>query len=210
MVFWIMLHVSEEHQDDSRNGSSPDEFNALQVVIGALRPLGTEARHRILDSAATFLGMPPSNAKFASPHSPELVSRSAPGAQRPPYSEDTSMSPKDFLLEKEPKTDVERIACLAYYMTHYRAVPHFRTVDLSQLNTEAAQPKFSNTTVSANNAVKMGYIVPSSRGQRQLSAIGERFVRALPDRDAAKNVLTSIRRRRSRRKSVSAEAADEE
>jgi len=47
------------------------------------------------------------------------------------------MSPKDFLLEKQPRTDVERIACLAYYLTHYRATPHFKTIDLSILNTEA-------------------------------------------------------------------------
>ena len=35
------------------------------------------------------------------------------------------MSPKDFLMEKAPNTDVERIACLAYYLTHYRSTPHF-------------------------------------------------------------------------------------
>jgi hypothetical protein len=197
---------SEELHDEGRNGSSPDEVNALQAVIGALGPLGKEARHRILDSAATFLGIL-SGLKLANSQLPEIAPRPVPLSHRSPYSEDTSMSPKDFLLEKEPKTDVERIACLAYYMTHYRSTPHFKTVDLSQLNTEAAQPKFSNTTVSANNAVKMGYIVASSRGQRQLSAIGERFVRALPDRDAAKAALTSLRRRRLKRKSAAVAGA---
>ena len=173
-----MVHP-EERQEVSVNGSSVDEFNALQAVIGALGPLGSEARHRIMDSAATFLGMSASS-KLGVAQTSEIAPRPGVYAARLPFSEDTSMSPKDFLLEKEPKTDVERIACLAYYMTHYRATPHFKTADLSQLNTEAAQPRFSNTTVSANNAVKMGYIVPTSRGQRQLSAVGERFVRALP------------------------------
>jgi hypothetical protein len=111
------------------------------------------------------------------------------------------MSPKEFLLEKEPRTDVERIACLAYYLTHYRSTPHFKTVDLSMLNTESAQPKFANTAYSSNNAVKMGYLVPSIKGQRQLSAIGERFVRALPDREAAKAALDSLRRRPHGKKS---------
>jgi hypothetical protein len=119
------------------------------------------------------------------------------------------MSAKEFLLEKQPKTDVERIACLAYYLTHYRGSPHFKTTDLSMLNTEAAQPKFANTTYSSNNAVKMGYLVPSTKGQRQLSAIGERFVRALPDREAAKAAIEVIRRKprakRSRKNSTSAE-----
>lgn len=114
-------------------------------------------------------------------------------------------------MEKAPKTDVERIACLAYYLTHYRSTPHFKTLDISLLNTEAAQPKFSNTAYSANNAVKLGYIVPSSKGQRQLSALGERFVQALPDRNAAKDVLLSLRRklRAKRKRSSPGDSAEE-
>jgi hypothetical protein len=120
------------------------------------------------------------------------------------------MSPKDFLMEKAPKTDVERIACLAYYLTHYKATPHFKTLDISQLNTEAAQPKFSNAGYSANNALKLGYIVSSVKGHRQLSGLGERFVQALPDRNAAKEVLLSLRRKnRGKRKRTSVEAEEE-
>jgi hypothetical protein len=110
------------------------------------------------------------------------------------------MSVKDFILEKQPRTDVERLACLAYYLTHYRGTPHFKTIDLSLLNTEAAQPKFANAANSANNAVKMGYLVPSVKGQRQLSAFGERFVRALPDRDAARASVETMKRRKRSRK----------
>ena len=121
------------------------------------------------------------------------------------------MSPKDFLVEKAPKTDVERIACLAYYLTHYRATPHFKTLDISVLNTEAAQPKFSNTAYSTNNAVKMKYVVPATKGYRQLSALGERFVQALPDREAGKEVLLSMRRKnRSKRKRTASESPVEE
>jgi len=126
------------------------------------------------------------------------------------YSEDTSMSAKDFLLEKQPRTDVERIACLAYYLTHYRGMPHFKTIDLSMLNTEAAQPKFANTAYSSNNAVKLGYLVPSTKGQRQLSAVGERFVRALPDREAARAALEAVRRRpRTKRSRVNSTNGEE-
>ena len=114
-------------------------------------------------------------------------------------------------MEKAPKTDVERVACLAYYLTHYKGTPHFKTLDISQLNTEAAQPKFSNAGYSTNNALKLGYIVSSTKGHRQLSALGERFVQVLPDRKAAKEVLLSLRRRnRGKRKRTSADTADEE
>lgn len=172
---------------------APSEFNALSAVIGALQPFDDEARRRIVDATVTFLRIGRSGRTADTvPFDPP---RSGTGAQHAPFSENTQMSPKEFLLEKQPRTDVERVACLAYYLTHYRGSPHFRTLDLSVLNTEAAQPKFANTANSANNAVKLGYLVPSTKGQRQLSAVGERFVRALPDRDAAKAALESVRRR---------------
>lgn len=194
-------------------GKAPDEFQVLQIVIAALRDLDHEARNRILDSAATFLGVATGLAR-STPNANEILARSAsPNASnsRAPFSEDTTMSPKDFLVEKAPKTDVERIACLAYYLTHYRATPHFKTLDISVLNTEAAQPKFSNTAYSTNNAVKMKYVVPATKGYRQLSALGERFVQALPDREAGKEVLLSMRRKnRSKRKRTASESPVEE
>jgi hypothetical protein len=112
------------------------------------------------------------------------------------FSNDTSMTPKEFLIEKQPRTDVERIACLAFYLTRYRDTPHFKTLDISKLNTEAAQPKFSNAANATNNAVKRGYLVHSVKGQKQLSAGGELFVRALPDREAARSAMASLRPRR--------------
>ena len=116
------------------------------------------------------------------------------------FSEDRSISPKEFMLEKQPRTDVERVACLAYYLTHYKATPHFKTLDISKMNTEAAQPKFSNAAKAVDNATKMGYLVPATKGNKQISAAGEQFVQALPDRDAAKEVMTKSRQRHRMRK----------
>jgi hypothetical protein len=79
-------------------------------------------------------------------------------------------------------------------------MPHFKTLDLAKLNTEAAQPKFSNAGYSSTNALNMGYLAPAVTGHRQLSAAGEQFVRALPDRDAAKAAMASARPRRRVRK----------
>jgi hypothetical protein len=177
---------------------SPSDLEAFQAVVRALSPLNPEMRQRIFDAAATFLGL-------AAPRPSTLRSTSESGPasshQRPSYSDDTSMSPKQFLLEKQPQTDVERVACLAYYLTHYRDQPHFKTLDISKLNTEAAQPKFSNAANSVNNSVKRRYLVPSTKGLRQLSAAGERFVLALPDRSEARQAMVAFRPRRSSRRS---------
>jgi hypothetical protein len=72
-------------------------------------------------------------------------------------------------------------------------------VDLSALNTEAAQPKFSNATLAANNALTAGLLVQAGGGSKQLSSAGETFVQLLPDRDAAKASLKSVRKRRAKK-----------
>ena len=130
---------------------------------------------------------------------PSIQGRSRAHAQLAPssgFSKKTELTPKQFLHEKEPQTDVERIACLAYYLAHYRDQSHFKTVDLSRLNTEAAQLKFSNTAVAASNADRRGLIAAAGKGLRQISAVGELFVDALPDRAAAKQVLGKLKPRK--------------
>ena len=112
----------------------------------------------------------------------------------------TELSPKQFMMEKSPQTNVERIACLAFYLTHFRDTPHFKTLDISRLNTEAAQPKFSNASMTVNDAAKAGVLVPAGKGNKQLGAVGEQFVVALPDRDAAKAILAKTRKRKARKK----------
>jgi hypothetical protein len=105
-----------------------------------------------------------------------------------------------FNFEMEPLPDVERLACLAFYLTHYLDMPHFKTLDLSRLNTEAAQRKLSNPTVAANNAMRDGFFVQAPKaGYKQLSAMGERFVQLLPNREAAQQVKQRMSSRRSRR-----------
>jgi hypothetical protein len=179
------------------------ELASLQTIIEALQGFDTEARRRIFDTVATFLQIYSSSpASTLEATAPDRVapSRATP---YPAFSSDSTLSPKDFLFEKQPRTDVERIAALAYYLAHFRDTPQFKTLDLSKLNTEAAQPKFSNAASSANNAVKRGYLVPTTKGQRQLSAAGERFVAALPDRDAARAAMAQGQPRRRQKRTPS-------
>jgi hypothetical protein len=116
------------------------------------------------------------------------------------FSEDRTQSAKEFLRDKRPSTDVDRVACLAYYLTHYRDTPHFKTLDISTLNTEAAQPKLTNASMAVDNATKAGLLVQALKGAKQLSAAGETYVQHLPDREAARENLKAVAvRRKSRR-----------
>jgi hypothetical protein len=187
---------SADRVDD--NGA--EDAAVLAEFITKLGRLSPESRQRIIETLSTFFDAKLPSAKSGLDQRHYLPTISGFGEAKP-------ISAKQFLLEKEPRTDVERVACLAFYLTHYADTPHFKTLDLSRLNTEAAQPKFSNAAVAVENATKMGYLVPAMKGHKQLSAAGERFVQALPDREAAKATMNSFRSRLRRRKK-SEEALD--
>jgi len=187
------------------------ELEALQTIISSLSPFKRDAQLRLLGAATTFLNLhgvtfPKTTESrnvwgdfFPSPTTAKVPQSAQPDADRSKFSNRPDLSPKEFLMDKDPRTDVERAATLAFYLTHYRNQPEFRTLDISKLNTEAAQKKFSNAAVTVDNATKLNFLVPASKGFKQLGAMGERFVQALPDHEAAKAVRASVRRRRGRK-----------
>ena len=187
-----MTEVSASNSD----GPDSEELSTLQSVLSLLQTLEPNARQRILATVSAFYGFVP----YTSPVRPSNAPQSTPLASSSGFSTDRTPSPKDFLFEKRPQTDVDRIACLAYYLTHYRDTPHFKTLDLSKLNTEAAQLKLSNAAYATDNAARAGLLVPASKGTKQLSALGELYVEALPDRAAAREAIARAKPRRNKRR----------
>jgi hypothetical protein len=174
-----------------------DDFEALSMIVGALKQLEPDAQRRVLQSVQTFLGLQPQHG--ATLREADTL-RPLGTVSDQDFSRDRTLSPKEFLRDKKPTTDVERATCLAYYLTHYRDAPHFKTVDISTLNTEAAQPKFSNAAVAVDNARSRGFLVPATKGNKQITAAGEKFVELLPDRAAAWEAIRTLRPRRSSKK----------
>lgn len=195
------------------NENSPNTFNAdervkereaFNVVADEMQSLSREAQIRLLRLLLTHFDITLGSDFYAS--SPPTA---IPLVQSPSFSEDRSLTPKQFMLQKKPTTDVERVACLAYYLTHYRDQQYFKTLDLSKLNTEAAQVKFSNAAKAVDNAAAKGYLGQVGGGRKQLSANGELYVQALPDREAARAAIAHARpRRKSRSKGESKASAE--
>lgn len=177
-----------------------DEAAALTSLVSALAPLDQSARIRLLRTISTFFELTGADVYPESSVAQRATAIEAErrGAAQPSFSEDRSLSAKAFMLEKRPQQDTERIACLAYYLTHYRDQPTFKTLDLSKLNTEAAQIKLSNPTRAVDSAAAAHFLIPAGGGTKQLSAIGEVYVQALPDRSAAKEAIASLKKKRSR------------
>jgi hypothetical protein len=174
-------------------GSARDnqDHDVLSNVIRELKAVSEEERARLLATVLTYFGL--SGSAGVAP-SRGIGPQGSAATAAPPsvagYTKSPEVSAKQFMLEKQPKTAVERIACLAYYLTHYRNVPQFKTIDLSKLNTEAAQPKFTNAAYSVRDAVLQRYLAPAQKKFKQLSAMGEQYVTALPDRTAARAAMT--------------------
>jgi len=183
------------------------EIEVFKDITYSLSKLDKKTQIRIIQSILTFLGIKSDEAVRNKSVLP-LPSTAVKSEEIQPFissfSEREEMSPKEFILLKKPHTDVERIACLAYYLMYYRNTQHFKTIDISKLNTEAAQIKFSNTTYAVQNATNKGFLVPSTKGNKQISAVGEQYVQALPDREAANEVLkTFLKRSRKTRRAKS-------
>src|SRR5712664_4147279 len=86
------------------------ELAAMGLVLTALKGLSQEEGKRVLDWVRRKLGHEGTVIK------PETVAGGSDmfrGVGLRP------VGPKQFLTEKKPRTDVERVACLAYYLAHY-------------------------------------------------------------------------------------------
>lgn len=179
-----------------------EDREVLQNIIDGLSPLSEESRAKVIRTVLTYFDL---NLSISHPHESRPAASGKQHVQvagEYRFGSNPQLSPKSFLLAKQPRTDVERVACLAYFLMHYRDQPHFKTVDISKLNTEAAQVKFSNAAAAVNNASAAGFLTTAGKGNKQLTAVGERFVDALPDRDQAKNAMEQLRTRRGKRRIV--------
>jgi hypothetical protein len=185
-------------QDSTHEDRLDSLSEALPQVIAIFRKLDDEGRARLFQTISTVFAISPAKNSSTGP----ITSGYSESTER--FSKEQSLSPKEFLLKKQPRSDVERVACLGYYLAHYRDQPHFKTFDISKLNTEGAQTKLSNAAQAVSNATQYGYLAPAIKGMKQLSAAGEMYVESLPDREAAAAALAHSRpKRSSKRKKVS-------
>jgi hypothetical protein len=183
--------------------AKPDgEVKAMEAAFEALSSLKPEEKKRVLlwlwEKLEVAGPAPAATQSSASPVTPSAVIANA-GI---PAVSGATPTAKSFLAQKEPKTDAERITCLAYYLTHYKATPRFKTKELQALNVEAAQPKFSNPAVAVMNAAGSKYLSPAGGGDKQITVLGEKLIDALPDREKVKGLRAKRRRKATRKKST--------
>ena len=177
------------------------ELEALATVLDALEPLAEDERKFVLRTTVDRLSISGVASTDEEPKSPGKNNRSEPAGSESL----AGVTPRDFLRRKKPTSELQRMVCLAHYLTHARNKPEFKTSDLTALNTEAAGGSFSNASATIRNATSQSrFLAPAGNGGlKQITPLGEDFVRALPDQEAAKAAIgeyRSSRRRSAKRK----------
>jgi hypothetical protein len=185
--------------------SLDQELKALKTILHALEPLDETQRRFVLKTVADRMGI--SDALPATTESNQQrqvgspsASVGAAGAAGGSRSSLDRQTAKQFLKAKLPKTDVLKIACLAYYLTHAKSQPRFKTNDITKLNIEAGGMPLSNPSMAVSNATKQNkFLGAVGHGSKQITALGEDVVDALPNEEAVKTALANQRKPRKKR-----------
>jgi hypothetical protein len=172
--------------------SSRDELAAMGKAYDALEGLSQARRNSAMQWLTRAL-------KIESPASFSATQASLGGSIGQYPTDPEPPTPREFISSKRPSSQVERVACLAFFLTRYRGIQNFKAADIAALNTEAAAPKFGNASRDLDNADRQyGFIVSSGGGAKQLTVRGEKVVEALPNRDAVEQALAEHEHRRKR------------
>ena len=162
-----------------------DPADALKSVIAAINDLEPQMREWVLQSAASMWQIRMNPAPPLDPQGAASSSGLALGQANGDVA--SALSRKDvraFIRLKKPETDVERVACLGYFLAKTAGAPGFTAKDVKQAHIDSGGSAI-NLPRALDNATR-GAKYLSSRGPRekQLTTLGEDVVEALPNREA--------------------------
>lgn len=160
-----------------------EEIAAIKTVLGVLTPLKPEARNNVIEYVFRRLGITPAAAAGAAqPTALQPASQTAPAAPAFltfPSGPQTDL--RSFTEQKQPKSDNQMVAILAYYLANLapenerrdHVVPNDIKKYFPQANFELPTGAPSQTLVNAKNA---GYLDVLGTGQYRLNPVGHNLV----------------------------------
>jgi hypothetical protein len=132
-------------------------IDAVQQVYSALEPFDDQARRRIVESAASLLGMRLGviTGEVSRKVSPAVHSALEPLAESPST---RPVSPVELIQQKQPTTNAQKIALFAYYREKVEGLARFSRGDLETYFAKAKQPPPGNYGRDFQQAVSLGWI----------------------------------------------------
>lgn len=179
------------------DASEDDDISeAAASVMAALQPLSPENRARVIQSMAALYGV-----KSASPgqqgHNPSSTGGNATHNQRG-TSGNKQTSLVELIKDKQPATNIQRIACFAYYREKVEGIPNFSSADLSSYFAKAKlSAPGKNYMRDYNNTVKAAWIHDDG-AQSYLTQEGENAVEeGFAGRGRPRGAASAKRKRRA-------------
>src|SRR5260370_506655 len=171
----ICHRIGREESSMSKSKSNGYSVKVVGPGLSFERPISEQVANRVVNIVMTGAEGP-----VSAPGGPASVIPVGAASTK------TNITAKQFMAERRPSSNYERVACLAYYLTHYGDTPQFKTVDITKVNTEAAQPSLSNASLFMKHATNTYHFLSSAGGgKRHITTLSEAIVTAVPHRETA-------------------------
>jgi hypothetical protein len=177
-----------------------DPTTALVAVIKALEPLKEPDRQWVLQSAASKFNATIQQHAGAGNNGGTTTPAGSGGAPAGVQSSIAKKDPRAFIRIKKPSTDVQRVACLGYYLSQTTGKHGFTSKEVTQAHTDSGGSAINMTRALDNATRGSNYLSNRGPREKQLTTLGEDVVNALPDQAAVKAVEESGKRGGKKRK----------
>jgi len=173
------------------------KLKAIEVIVKELQKLEEQDRQGVISFALDQLGMKSIQGS--------TVPLGGAGQSATPGNSSTGInnSMADFVKNKKPQNEYQRVAVIAYYLEHKDRKKEFKNIEMSKANTEnARQPKISNITDVVSKARDRYKFLTKGMGKatHQLSTHGADIVEALPDEAKVKTLIAEGKSRKTQKK----------
>ena len=175
-----------------------DSTGALVAVIAALEPLNDTDRHWVIQSAASKFTLTVQTAAGGAQSGAATPSiTTAPAAGAAPTDVQAAITKKDsraFIRIKKPVTDVQRVACIGYYLVQTSGQQGFTSKALATAHTDSGGSKINMPRALDNATRRAKYLSNRGPREKQLTTLGEDVVNALPDQATVKIIESAAKR----------------
>lgn len=154
-----------------------DDLEAVRVIVEALEGFETEDKERIVRWTLEKLKLPNVRPLQEQPSAP-AGSVSPPATVPPPST--TPKNLKTFVEEKQPKSDVQFAATVAFFQ-RFEAPPEQRKENINADDLKEAcrlvnRERLKDSLQTLNNACNMGLLDRVARGLFTINSVGENLV----------------------------------
>ncbi|MGH9720721.1 MAG: hypothetical protein ACRD8O_10955 [Bryobacteraceae bacterium] len=180
------------------SGTKTDDLDAVRAVVDAIKDFKSDEQQRIIRWVAEKLGMPQPyaasvHAHGATPAAPPVTPTTPAPAAPPAGGAATAPDIKSFVAEKNPRSDVQFAATVAYYYRFEAPQAERKDAinkdDLQEAARKAGRDRFKYPLQTLHNAHTLGLLDKGAeKATFSINSVGENLVAmTLPGDGPAKN-----------------------